>query len=162
MTVEGFVLNQRTFAMLQTAQALYGGPGSLLWVTQGSYSEGVDASFGTHDGGGVVDLSIRHPVTWELLYGETERLVRALRQAGFAAWYRSPEQGFDPHIHAVAVGDAELSDAALAQLTGEQGYFRGRNGLPGTDVAGPDPHGGPLVCEWMKELGYADWRATGQ
>ncbi len=158
VTVEGQTISQRTYGMLEVAQALYGGAGNLLWVTQGSYSDGVDASFGTHAGGGAVDLSIRHPQTGEFLYDETGRMVQALRQAGFAAWYRTPNQGFTPHIHAIAIGDGELSEAARAQLTGEQGYFRGRNGLPQPEVAGPDPHGGPLLCAWMQALGYADLR----
>ena len=143
--------------MLQTAQGLYNGPANLLAVTQGSYNYGVSASFGTHDAGGAVDISIRHPQTFEFLYGETDNMVLALRQAGFAAWYRSPEQGFAPHIHAIAIGDAELSEAASAQLTGEQGYFRGRNGLP-DERAGADPHGWPWICDWMKEMGYRDLR----
>jgi hypothetical protein len=161
VTVNGWTLNRRTHVMLQTAQALYGGPGNLLWVTQGSYNPGTAASFGTHDGGGAVDISIRHPNTGALLVEETERMVLALRQAGFAAWYRAPgDLGPDsaPHLHAVAVGDTELSEGAAAQLTGEQGYFRGRNGLPQSEYAGPDRHGGPIVCGWMQELGYADLR----
>lgn len=158
VTVDGHVLNQRTYTMLQTAQALYGGPGNLLWITQGSYTEATEASFGTHAGGGAVDISIRHPESYEFLYDETGRMVQALRQAGFAAWYRSPAEGFVPHIHAVAVGDAELSEAAIAQLTGPQGYFRGRNALPEAERAGPDPHGGPTVCPWMAGMGYTDLR----
>ncbi|MCB0075913.1 MAG: hypothetical protein KDD73_00735 [Anaerolineales bacterium] len=157
VTVNGWTLSQRSYGMLQVAQSLYGGPGDLLQVTQGSYSAGVSGSFGTHDGGGAVDLSIRHPQSGAILYGETERMVNALRLAGFAAWYRSPEQGFAPHIHAIAVGDAELSEAASAQLIGPEGYFYGRNGLP-DERAGPDPHGGPIVCSWMSDMGYGDWR----
>jgi hypothetical protein len=56
-------------------------------------------------------------------------------------------------------GDAELS-ATREQLTGEYGYFNGYNGLP-EDFGGPalDRHGGPVVCNWMRELGYANLRA---
>jgi hypothetical protein len=158
--VEGHTVSRRTLLMLESAQALYGGPGNLLWVTQGSYSTGVGASFGTHDGGGAVDISIRHPESFEFLYTDAEQMIQALRQAGFAAWFRTPEQGFAPHIHAIAVGDAELSEAAIAQLTGEQGYFRGRNGLPQPEVAGPDSHGGPLLCDWMRALDYEDMTGT--
>ncbi len=161
VTVNGHTLNRRTHVMLQTAQALYGGPGNLLTVTQGSYSPGTSASFGTHDGGGAVDISIRHPSTGALLVDGTDAMVHALRQAGFAAWYRAPgDLGPDsaPHLHAIAIGDAELSEAGQAQLTGEQGYFRGRNGLPQPEYAAPDRHGGPILCPWMEELGYADLR----
>ncbi len=159
VTVRGHSISTRTLAMLENAQALYGGPGNLMQVTQGSYSTSIAASFGTHDGGGAVDISIRHPETGEPLYGEVERMVQALRQAGFAAWYRTRQQGFVPHIHAIAVGDTELSEAAQAQLTGEHGYFRGRNGLPQPAIAGADPHGGPLLCAWMEELGYMWFRS---
>jgi hypothetical protein len=157
LLINGHSLNQRTYSMLQTAQALYGGPGDLLRVTQGSYAAGLAASFGTHDGGGAVDISIRHPQSSQFLYDETGRMVQALRQAGFAAWYRSPNQGFAPHIHAIAIGDRELSDAAAAQLTGEQGYFRGRNALP-DERAAPDSHGGAWICDWMIAAGYQDLR----
>ena len=157
VTVNGWTLSQRSHEMLQRAQALYGGPGNLLQVTQGSYNSSIAGSFGTHDGGGAVDISIRHPQSGVVLYDEAGRMVHALRQAGFAAWYRSPAEGFSPHIHAIAVGDAELSGEANDQLIGTQGYFRGRNGLP-DERAGPDPHGGPLVCNWMIEMGYGDWR----
>jgi len=34
------------------------------------------------------------------------------------------------HIHAIAIGDQELSAAANEQLVGESGYFRGYDGLP--------------------------------
>ncbi|MBA3533376.1 MAG: hypothetical protein H0T73_15755 [Ardenticatenales bacterium] len=161
ITVEGHTLTQRTYTMLQTAQAIYGGPGNLLWVTQGSYTPSEPGSFGTHDGGGAVDISIRHPVSWEFLYNDTEQMVRALRLAGFAAWYRAPgDLGPDsaPHLHAIAIGDGELSEAATAQLTGEQGYFRGRNGLPQPEYAREDRHGGPILCPWMEALGYQDLR----
>jgi hypothetical protein len=148
VTVEGFTVNRRTYLMLLYAQELYGGPGNLLWVTQGSYSDAVEASFGTHAGGGAVDISIRHPSTYEFLTDDAERMVLALRRAGFAAWYRSPDEGFTPHIHAIAVGDAELSEAAREQLYGEFGYFSGGNALP-AERAGPDKHGGPIRCDWM-------------
>lgn len=52
--------------------------------------------------------------------------MKALRQVGFAAWERTPAQGFDPHIHAIAVSDTDMSPEAQAQV-GD--YFKGRNGL---------------------------------
>jgi hypothetical protein len=63
------------------------------------------------------------------------------------------------HIHAIAIGDRELSQAAEDQLSGPYGYFRGYDGLPqenGVPVA--DKHGGPIICTWMEELGYYDLR----
>lgn len=149
ITVEGQTLNRRTYLMLLYAQELYQGPGNLLWVTQGGYSDAVEASFGTHAGGGAVDISVRHPNTYEFMESEAPKMVAALRKAGFAAWYRTPDEGFTPHIHAIAIGDAELSEAAREQLYGQYGYFNGGNALP-EERAGADKHGGPIVCEWMR------------
>ena len=159
--VHTWVVNQRTVSMLDEAQKLYDGPNDLLLsITQGSYNPGVAASFGTHDGGGVVDLSVYNqgPEAGLLDEGQIDVLVLALRRAGFAAWYRDNDDlyaGSPPHIHAVAIGDAELSEAAQGQLTGENGYFRGRDGLPG-ERGGPDRHGSPIVCPWVVEMGYTD------
>jgi hypothetical protein len=154
-------LNQRTVAMLEHAQVLYGGTHEfMLAVTQGSYNIGVDASFGTHDGGGAVDLSIRDLTNWShVLYEEVDQIISALRHAGFAAWLRDTDSlypGSPVHIHAIAIGDAELSEAAQSQLTGPEGYFRGYNGLP--EDTQPDIHGGPILCPWMVEMGYEDLR----
>lgn len=162
IAVNGEPVNERTALMLNTAVAIYRGPGDLRRVVQGSYNDDVAASFGTHAGGGVVDISIRSPDNpSERLFGEVEAMVRALREAGFAAWYREAnevETGSVPHIHAVAVGDKELSMAAQEQLVGPHGYFRGMNGLPRDPQ--PDRHGGPVLCPWMLKAGYEDLRET--
>jgi hypothetical protein len=157
-----YIVNQRTLAMLEHAQELYGGSHDLVKaITQGSYHPGVDASFGTHDGGGVVDLAVRDLEDWHhILYEDMDAIILALRRAGFAAWVREQDslyEGSPIHIHAVAVGDAELSEAAERQLTGPEGYFRGYDGLP-VDPPQPDPHGGPIVCPWMEAMGYRDLR----
>lgn len=159
--VNGESVNRRTALMLDTAAELYPGPGDVRRVVQGSYTDELAASFGTHAGGGVVDISIRNPARpEERLFGEVEQMILVLRQAGFAAWYRPADEvyaGSAPHIHAVAVGDRELSEAAQQQLIGPAGYFRAMNGFPG-ERAGPDPHGGPVICAWMVEAGYRDLR----
>lgn len=161
VTINGETITGRTRAMLEAAQALYDGPGDLLRIVQGSYTDDVAGSFGTHAGGGAVDLSIRDPRRPEVrLFGDVEAMVAALRQAGFAAWYRGPDEVFAgsvPHLHAIAVGDPELAPAAVDQLIGPAGYFRGFNGLP-HDPPVADAHGGPVVCGWMVELGYRDMR----
>lgn len=116
--------NGRTLAMLDQAQALYDAQGGAIdlrvALTQGSYTGGaLAASFGTHDGGGAVDLSVRDPATWDVLYDEIEPLITALRTAGFAAWLRDTGDlypGSPIHIHAIAVGDSELSEMARAQI----------------------------------------------
>jgi hypothetical protein len=163
--VNGWILNQRTLAMLAHAQELYGGEQEIIGyaITQGSYTEGVSASFGTHSGGGAVDLSILRRDTYTVLWDDVEPLLRALRIAGFAAWLRESDElyaGSPIHIHAIAIGDQELSVAAEEQLTGAAGYFRGYSGLPfaAGGVPTPDRYGGPIFCQWMIDLGYRDLR----
>lgn len=164
--VSGFLLNRRTAAMLEHAAELYDGEIDLLGsaITQGSYTDSVSASFGTHSGGGAVDLSVMRAGTYTVLYDEIEPLIQSLRTAGFAAWLRDfdeVEPGSPIHIHAIAIGDEHLSPAARDQLTGEYGYFRGFNGLPqDSRPPQPDRHGGPVICNWMLSAGYADLRPT--
>jgi hypothetical protein len=94
--VNGQTVNARTLWMLKLAQHLYGGPGSILSVVQGSYSPGLQESFGTHDGGGAVDISILNPANLsQVLWDEAPKMAAAMRQAGFAAWYR-PARMFGP------------------------------------------------------------------
>ncbi len=159
--------NARTLAMLDHAQALYFAQGGYVdfrrAITQGSYNAGeVAASFGTHDGGGAVDLSVRSRINWEVLWDEIEPMVYTLRVAGFAAWLRETDDlypGSPIHIHAVAIGDRDLSPAARAQIDGTFGYLRGFDGLPQPDgVPHEDRHGGPVICEWMREMGFEDMR----
>lgn len=164
--INGWTINARTLAMLRHAQELYGGAIDLTGaaLTQGSYHDNGSASFGTHMGGGAVDLAIFIPGTWTIDYAELQRLVRSLRAAGFAAWVRNIDEvypGSGYHIHAIAVGDPQLSQAAEEQLTGRYGYFYGWNGLPKPDgVPAADREGGPVLCGWMVEAGYSDWSAA--
>jgi len=165
LTVNGWVLNRRTYAMLQHAADLYGGEIEITGyaITQGSYHDNGAASFGTHLGGGAVDLSVFRKGTYTILKGEIPKLLHALRVAGFAAWYRIADElypGSAYHIHAIAIGDKELSQPAQDQLTGPAGYFRGFSGIPPTNGAPPTPDrfGGPILCQWMIDLGYKDLR----
>lgn len=165
--VNGVQLNARTLAMLDHAQALYTAGGGVidlrLALVQGSYNPGaIAASFGTHDGGGAVDLSVRSRADWSVLWDEIPPLIAALRVAGFAAWLREEGElypGSPIHIHAIAIGDAELSEAARAQLDGTFGYLRGYDGLPQINgMPRPDRHGGPVICAWMVARGFRDLR----
>lgn len=124
-TWSGKTINIRTRDMLREAQRLSGG--MTINLSQGSYNRGVSASAGTHDGGGVVDIS-----------SSSTTLVQALRRAGFAAWIRTPAQGFSYHIHACAIGDREMASGAKNQV---QAYFNGRDGLArnGADTNPPRP-----------------------
>ncbi len=116
----GRTVNQRTRAMLAEAEKLLGRD---VVLSQGSYNPGgVGASAGTHDGGGAVDISVSD-------LGTTQRweTVKALRTVGFAAWFRTPDEGPWPyHIHCIAVGDTDLSIAARNQVAD---YYVGKNGL---------------------------------
>lgn len=167
--VGGVQLNTRTLFMLDRAQAIYSTGGGIielrLALTQGSYNAGgVAASFGTHDAGGAVDISVRSRADWSVLTGEIEPLIYALRVAGFAAWLRDTGELYPDsaiHIHAIAIGDAEQSEAARAQIDGYFGYLRGYNGLPQANgIPILDRYGGPVLCQWMLDAGYSDLRAA--
>ena len=158
--VNGWYLNQRTLIMLKHASMLFNGSPQYLLslITQGSYHDNGAASWGTHLGGGAVDLSVMLPGTYTIDASEISGIIRSLRAAGFAAWYRDADElysGSAVHIHAIAVGDAELSTPAQAQLTSREGYFFGFNGIPvenGEPI--PDRYGSPVVCSWMINSGY--------
>lgn len=117
---DGYVINARTQAMLTEAERLLGSP---LTLSQGSYNPGGDpTSAGTHDGGGVVDISVTG-----MSAATRTKVATALRQVGFAAWVRNPTQGDWPwHIHAVAINDTDMSSQAQHQV-GD--YYLGLNGL---------------------------------
>ncbi|PZS27144.1 MAG: peptidoglycan-binding protein [Pseudonocardiales bacterium] len=127
----GIVINTRTQSMLAAAETILG---RTLVLSQGSYNPGGDpSSAGTHDGGGVVDVSVSGMTP---AYRVT--VAKALRTVGFAAWVRNPSQGDWPyHIHAAAISDTDLSSPAQHQ-TGD--YYLGKNGL-----AGGAPDDGPKV-----------------
>ncbi|TLP66385.1 peptidoglycan-binding domain-containing protein [Microbispora triticiradicis] len=131
VSVGGVVVDARTRSMLAEAKRLLGRD---LVLLQGSYNRGGDpTSAGTHDGGGVVDISVEG-------MGSATRtaVVRALRRVGFAAWVRNPGQADWPwHIHAAAINDTDLSSQAQHQI-GD--YYLGLNGL-----AGRGPDDGPKV-----------------
>ncbi len=163
--VNGWTINARTLAMLSHAQELYGGEIELTGhaITQGSYHDNGAASFGTHLGGGAVDISVLREGTYTVLWDDIDPLLRALRAAGFAAWLREYGELYQDspiHIHAIAIGDQELSSPAQEQLTGPAGYFRGFSGLPIVEGSGPtiDRYGGPILCQWMIDVGYYDMR----
>jgi phage-related protein len=95
-------------------------------ITQGEYSNG-SLSAGTHTGGGVIDIAAG-PGDYAM--------VSKLRAAGFAAWLRTPAEGFAYHIHAVLMNHPDLSPQARSQVAS---YLAGGNGLAN---GGPDTGGG--------------------
>ncbi|GGO00067.1 peptidoglycan-binding domain-containing protein [Microbispora bryophytorum] len=131
VSVGGAVVDTRTQSMLVEAKRLLGRD---LVLLQGSYNRGGDpTSAGTHDGGGVVDISVKGMDS-----ATRTAVVRALRRVGFAAWLRNPDQDDWPwHIHAAAINDTDLSSQAQHQI-GD--YYLGLNGL-----AGRGPDDGPKV-----------------
>jgi hypothetical protein len=127
----GILINTRTKDMLAEASRLLN---RTLTLSQGSYNPGGDpTSAGTHDGGGVVDVSVDG-----MSASTRTQVAKVLRQVGFAAWIRNPSQADWPwHIHAVAISDTDLSTQAQNQV-GD--YYLGMNGL-----ANRGPDDGPRV-----------------
>lgn len=136
VTYSGRTINIRTRIMLERAASLLGR--ASLPLSQGSYNTSVSASAGTHAGGGVVDVTSS---SWEW--------AKALRRVGFAAWVRTPGEGpWGYHIHAVAIGDRQMSSSAANQVVA---YFAGRNALANNraDTA-PSSVGRPYP-DWAKK-----------
>jgi peptidoglycan hydrolase-like protein with peptidoglycan-binding domain len=117
-TYGGKRVNTRTATMLRAADAMFSWN---LTLTQGSYTPGNPDSAGTHDAGGVVDISVS-----SLSTTQRWQTVRALRTVGFAAWLRTPSDGFAYHIHANAISDPDMARVARDQV---HDYYFGRNGL---------------------------------
>ena len=109
-TFRGYHFDERTIQMIKYVEKELG---KKLTVTQGSYSKGtVAASAGTHDGGGAVDFSAKGYTEQEI-----KVIVRALRDAGFAAWHRLDTPNVWPeHIHAIAIACPDLAQSAKNQV----------------------------------------------
>lgn len=122
----GVTVNVRTRVMIERAESYMRkmGINSKLSFSQGSFSHGVSASAGTHDGGGALDIRIGN-----FSSANADKVVKALRMAGFAAWRRGVNDSFAPHIHAIAIGDRTATSVAKAQVAE---YFRGGDGLVGS------------------------------
>jgi hypothetical protein len=144
VTYKNETINVRTKQMLKVAEGFYGSDN--YYLGQGSYNPGgVAASGTTHDGGGALDIGGS-----SLSPKEEQRMVESLRKAGFAAWLRTPNQGrWSTHIHAIAIGDKEMSAGAASQV---KDYFNGKDGLSGSS---PDTHPdiGRPIPEWALEFG---------
>ncbi|GAB3535606.1 peptidoglycan-binding protein [Arthrobacter tecti] len=133
-TVDGHTVNQRTANMLKEAEKL---AGVGIELTQGSYNKGgVEASAGTHDGGGAVDVA-----TAKLSAAERKKIVTAMRKVGFAAWDRTGVMS-QPHIHAMAISDTDMASAAWKADRNRQifDYYNCMDGL-----VGHSPDNGPKV-----------------
>lgn len=149
-TFHGKETDYRTAVMATRAEKTLG-QDFVCW--QGSYSTSVGASAGTHAGGGALDLSVP---------GDPDRITRVLRKHGFAAWYRTPAQGFTIHIHCIDIGNTRLSTDAHLQV---QDFNNGGDGLwplVGSDDPQPWRPSGPDFAEFVDRGGFDfdAWRAS--
>ncbi|NIS80899.1 MAG: LysM peptidoglycan-binding domain-containing protein [Anaerolineales bacterium] len=103
--------------------------------------------------GNALTIPMTRPGSRHVLYDEVDPLVTALRVAGFAAWFRDAEKPEEIHIYAIPIGDPNLSREEAALVEGEFGYFKGYGGIVNGEPQ-KDPHGGPIVCQWMVDAGY--------
>ena len=129
----------------RTADMLAAADGMLSWsltLTQGSYTSSNPDSAGTHDGGGVVDISVS-----SLSTTQRWQTVRALRTVGFAAWLRTPSDGFAYHIHANGISDPDMSRPARNQV---HDYYFGRNGLA-NHAADNTPEAYRVALTWWEK-----------
>ncbi len=121
----GVQVDERTKSALIWAEKRYlkRGKGRKPWVlTQGSYNPGgVNASAGTHDGGGVVDISIAGMNPKQI-----KASVKWQRKAGFGSYFR--DWPGNRHIHALLLGHRTFSAGAKQQQTS---YLNGRDALAG-------------------------------
>jgi hypothetical protein len=85
-------------------------PNSRLVILQPCYNRGVEASAGTHDFDGVLDVQITN-----LDWGKAQSFLRG---SGWAAWHRTPAQGFSDHIHMATIPPG-LSGRPTAQQVGQ-------------------------------------------
>ena len=114
----GVTLDRRTKRALEWAERR---AGVTLSPSQGSWSTSVGASGTTHAGSGAVDLRV---------VGYTDRqrkrVVHALKDAGFAVWYRRQTAAWGPHLHAILIGSQDASPSARWQMAE---YDARRSGL---------------------------------
>lgn len=119
VTWRGVTVNRRMKRALEWAEEC---SGITIAPSQGAYNPGgVTASGTTHAGGGSIDIRVAH-----LSDRQRKRLVHALKDAGWAIWYRKPTASWGPHLHGVLIGDKEASNSARWQM-GE--YDAHRTGL---------------------------------
>lgn len=122
----GVTLDDRSADMMDEVNRLT--PDAPIDPTQGSYSGGVGASAGTHDGCGAIDIAAANLAQWQ-----RDQIVTEMRRVGWAAWHRTPAQSDWPHhIHGIAVQPGGKNDrGCLSSGAHDQvyDYYAGRNGL---------------------------------
>ena len=146
-TFRAVTLNWRTAEMLVVAEKKIST--APLGLSQGSWSAAA-TSGGTHLGGGALDVRAGDRTRTQL-----DEIQLELRRIGFAAWVRDPSQGDWPyHVHAIAIGDRDMSDAAAQQVIA---YKNGRDGLKGN---GPDYGPRPTWTQYPQTLKELEMDAT--
>lgn len=116
------VRTQRMFLEAQRNLARTNSRGRDMTVVQGGYCGAgcAAASAGTHSGGGAIDIR-----TYDTDARGIDNRIVALRQVGFAAWYRPFTD--NTHIHATAINDYQMTwemhgkGAAPAPVLGSYG-----------------------------------------
>ncbi|MBK7861226.1 MAG: peptidoglycan-binding protein [Archangiaceae bacterium] len=143
----GVTVNVRTKVMVLRAEQYMRDMGikQKLSFSQGSYHGGVKQSGGTHDGGGALDIRVG-----SMSMATQRKMVKALRMAGFAAWARTPADGFAHHIHAEAIGDRQ----STAKWQWAE-YFHKQSGLSGSGSDRDGAHIGywdSVTPDWAKRF----------
>lgn len=158
-----FQCGQRTAAHIDATQMRLEvvRPGAELQIIQGCYNTGVAASAGTHDFDAVLDVQL--VINGGLVDWDWSQ--RFLRESGWAAWHRTPAQGFGHHIHMVSLGyaPAPVGEFVPGQV---DDYYRHAFGLKGMHDSGSDPSWFPQDIdatvfnyqEWeLDNMPYRDW-----
>lgn len=116
---QGFWLDVRTAAFFDSVnKAMPGG----VTIVQGPFSKSVDASAGTHDGPGALDLK---PAAQKYKnVAGYEQLETICRRRGGASWFREWTNNF--HVHVIVIGTKGLPTVAAKQVTA---YLNARDGL---------------------------------
>ena len=138
------IVDRRTSEMLAEAERLAQAEDPSIddfRLTQGSFSNHVGASAGTHGGPGSFDM-YTGPYTSE----QKEIIGMALRKVGFASWRRRENQGpWKEHWHGIAMDTDGLPPIAARQV---KAYLSGGDGLRGN---GDDPDPRPKEINTWEE-----------
>lgn len=116
---QGYWLDQRTADFFDSVnKAMPGG----VKIIQGPFNKSVDASAGTHDGPGALDLK---PVDQKYKNVAGYKMLETIcRQRGGASWFREWTNNF--HVHVIVIGTKGLPTVAAKQVTS---YLNSRDGL---------------------------------
>jgi hypothetical protein len=146
-TWRGHKFDQNTYEKLVELDKLVG-PYVSIAPTQGSYSSGVEASAGTHAGGGACDLSVANLSAFQI-----DLVVFLARRLGLAAWHRSPSEGpWGAHIHLINKDAPDLSSGAKNQV---KAYLKKLSGLASGKADKHKALGAPYESTWRSYL--ANW-----